>query len=241
MIESFAFLRECTLPSVALRLILSMLFGGMLGIERGRKGRAAGFRTYMFVCMGAALTMLLSQYEYLMLNGAWNDIAGEIGIRTDVSRFGAQVINGIGFLGAGTIIVTGKQEVKGLTTAAGLWASACMGLAIGAGFYECVFLAFLLIFLCIRFLPYLETAIVERARNMNIYVEFTSMDDVGKIIGRIKAQNAQIYEVDITRGKESRAQQPSAVFSIRLNHRRAHEQVLTAIAELETITMIDEV
>ena len=235
------YLRELNLASVLLRLLLAMLFGGVIGLERGRKGRAAGFRTYMLVCLGAALTMLLSQYEYLMLNGAWNDIAGEIGIRTDVSRFGAQVINGIGFLGAGTIIVTGKQEVKGLTTAAGLWASACMGLAIGAGFYECAFLAFLLIFLCIRFLPYLETAIVERARNMNIYVEFTSMDDVGRIIGQIKAQNAQIYEVDITRGKESRAQQPSAVFSIRLNHRRAHEQVLTAIAELETITMIDEV
>ena len=144
-------------------------------------------------------------------------------------------------MGAGTIIVTGRQEVKGLTTAAGLWASACMGLAIGAGFYECVILAFLLIFLCIRFLPYLETDIVERARNMNIYVEFTSLDDVGEIISRIKAQNAQIYEVDITRGKEQYAQRPSAVFSIRLNQRCAHERILTAISELENITTIDEV
>lgn len=241
MIEAFDFLRQCNLPSVALRLVLAMIFGGMLGIERAKKGRAAGFRTYMFVCMGAALTVLLSQYESMMLAGQWNDAAQEVGIRTDVSRFGAQVINGIGFLGAGTIIVTGRQEVKGLTTAAGLWASACMGLAIGAGFYECVILAFLLIFLCIRFLPYLETAIVERARNMNIYVEFTSLDDVGEIISRIKAQNAQIYEVDITRGKEQYAQRPSAVFSIRLNQRCAHERILTAISELENITTIDEV
>ncbi|MDY3905375.1 MAG: MgtC/SapB family protein [Lawsonibacter sp.] len=241
MIEAFDFLRQCNLPSVALRLVLAMIFGGMLGIERAKKGRAAGFRTYMFVCMGAALTVLLSQYESMMLAGQWNDVAQEVGIRTDVSRFGAQVINGIGFLGAGTIIVTGRQEVKGLTTAAGLWASACMGLAIGAGFYECVILAFLLIFLCIRFLPYLETAIVERARNMNIYVEFTSLDDVGEIISRIKAQNAQIYEVDITRGKEQYAQRPSAVFSIRLNQRCAHERILTAISELENITTIDEV
>ena len=241
MIEAFDFLRQCNLPSVALRLVLAMIFGGMLGIERAKKGRAAGFRTYMFVCMGAALTVLLSQYESMMLAGQWNDVAQEVGIRTDVSRFGAQVINGIGFWGAGTIIVTGRQEVKGLTTAAGLWASACMGLAIGAGFYECVILAFLLIFLCIRFLPYLETAIVERARNMNIYVEFTSLDDVGEIISRIKAQNAQIYEVDITRGKEQYAQRPSAVFSIRLNQRCAHERILTAISELENITTIDEV
>ena len=241
MIVFFDYLRQCNLPAVALRLVLSMIFGGMLGIERAKKGRAAGFRTYMFVCMGAALTVLLSQYESMMLSGPWNSVAQEVGIRTDVSRFGAQVINGIGFLGAGTIIVTGKQEVKGLTTAAGLWASACMGLAIGAGFYECVILAFLLIFLCIRLLPSLETAIVERARNMNIYVEFTSLDDVGEIIGKIKAQNAQIYEVDITRGKEQYAQRPSAVFSIRLNQRRAHEQVLTAISELENVTVIDEV
>lgn len=86
----------------------------------------------MLVCLGAALTMLLSQYEYYMVTHEWAQLASEVGIRTDVSRFGAQVINGIGFLGAGTIIVTGRQEVKGLTTAAGLWASACMGLAIRA-------------------------------------------------------------------------------------------------------------
>ena len=233
--------RACDLASVALRLLMAMLFGGMLGIERAKKGRAAGFRTYMFVCMGATLTVLLSQYESLMLAGPWSAAAQTAGARTDVSRFGAQVINGIGFLGAGTIIVTGRQEVKGLTTAAGLWASACMGIAIGAGFYECVILAFFFILLSIRLLPYLETAIVERARNMNIYVEFTALDAVGEIIAKIKAQDAQIYSVDIDRGREKYAQSPSAVFSIRLNQRRGHEQVLTAIAEVETITMIDEV
>ena len=235
------YLREMNLASVLLRLLLAMMFGGLIGLERGRKGRAAGFRTYMLVCLGAALTMLLSQYEYVMLETRWAALAAEMGMRTDVARFGAQVINGIGFLGAGTIIVTGRQEVKGLTTAAGLWASACMGLAIGAGFYECVLLGFLLIFLSIRLLPRVEAILMENARNMNIYVEFTSLDDVGEIIGKIKAQNAQIYEVDITRGKEQYAQRPSAVFSIRLNQRRGHEQVLTAIAEVETITMIDEV
>ena len=99
MIEAFDFLRQCNLPSVALRLVLAMIFGGMLGIERAKKGRVAGFRTYMFVCMGAALTVLLSQYESMMLAGQWNDVAQEVGIRTDVSRFGAQVINGIGFFG----------------------------------------------------------------------------------------------------------------------------------------------
>lgn len=241
MLESLDFLRELNMCSVMLRLTLAMFFGGLIGLERGRKRRPAGFRTYMLVCLGAALTMLLSQYEYHMINTAWSTLAEEIGVRTDVARFGAQVINGIGFLGAGTIIVTGRQEVKGLTTAAGLWASACMGLAIGAGFYECVVLAFLLIFLSIRFLPYLENFIIENARNMNIYVEFKSLDDVGTIIGRIKAQGGQIYEVDIDHGREEKSRNPSAVFSIRLQGNLAHTQVLAAISDLESVRTIDEI
>lgn len=164
-----------------------------------------------------------------------------MGIRTDVSRFGAQVINGIGFLGAGTIIVTGRQEVKGLTTAAGLWASACMGLAIGAGFYECMFLAFALILLCICLLPHIDAIIVSRAHNMNIYVEFTSLDDVGAIIGRIKEQGARIYEVDIIQDRKESALYPCAVFSIRLSQPRTHGRMIMAIYELDRVIAIDEV
>ena len=185
------YFRELNFVSVALRLLLSAVIGFSLGLERGRKRRPAGCRTYMLVCMGATLTLLLSQYEYIMVTTKWASIASEIGLRTDVSRFGAQVINGIGFLGAGTILVTGRQEVKGLTTAAGLWASACMGLAIGAGFYECVVLCTVLIFLCMRFLPAFENYLVEKARFINIYVEFRSLDDLGSIISRIKSQGAR--------------------------------------------------
>ena len=239
--ECLNFLRELNIWSVMLRLVMAMAFGGLIGMERGKKRRAAGFRTYMLVCLGAALTMLLSQYEYGMLTGAWAETAGEVGIRTDVSRFGAQVINGIGFLGAGTIIVTGRQEVKGLTTAAGLWASACMGLAIGAGFYECVLPGLVLILLCVRVLPAAEALMVENARNMNLYIEFTSMDDVGHILGCIKAQNVDIYNVDIERGRKDRSQSPSAVFSLRLHKKRSHSQVVASIAKLECIRMIDEI
>ena len=163
------YFRELNFVSVALRLLLSAVIGFSLGLERGRKRRPAGCRTYMLVCMGATLTLLLSQYEYIMVTTKWASIASEIGLRTDVSRFGAQVINGVGFLGAGTILVTGRREVKGLTTAAGLWASACMGLAIGAGFYECVFLGTVLIFLSMRYLPIVENMMVEHAPFLNIY------------------------------------------------------------------------
>lgn len=241
MIAALVYLREMNLASVLLRLTLAMISGGIIGLERGRKRRPAGFRTYMLVCLGAALTMLLSQYEFSMVSTRWSALAEEIGLRTDVSRFGAQVINGIGFLGAGTIIVTGRQQVKGLTTAAGLWASACMGLAVGAGFYECVFIVLPLIFLCMRIFPIIENMIIENAQYINIYVEFESLDHVGAIIGRIKSQNAQILDVEIERGREKRSRNPSAVFSIRLNQKQPHTQILAAISELNSVYTINEI
>ena len=185
-------LRMFDFSSILLRLCLAMLFGGIIGLEGARKGRPAGFRTYMLVCVGAALTMLLGQYEVEILADV---LAGQA--RTDVARFGAQVINGIGFLGAGTIIVTGKHQVKGLTTAAGLWVSACMGLAIGAGFYECCILAFLLAFFVVRIFPKLEILFVRSSRNINIYVEYDRTEHTGIILNKIRELGAQIYEVEI--------------------------------------------
>ena len=105
----------------------------------------------MIVCIGAALTMILSTYLTAMITNVWH-----INASTDVSRFGAQVINGIGFLGAGTIIITGHQQIKGLTTAAGLWATGSIGLAIGIGFYIAAIMAFLVVFLTITLFIHLE-------------------------------------------------------------------------------------
>ena len=177
--------------------------------------------------------MIVSQYGFA-------GVLGEAGVGLDPSRVAAQIVSGIGFLGAGTILVTGRQEVKGLTTAAGLWASACMGLAIGAGFYECVVLCTVLIFLCMRFLPIIENYLVERARFINIYVEFRSLDDIGAI-SRIKSQGAHICDVDINRGRTERSINPNAVFAIRLQQKQPHTQVLTAIAALDSVYTIDEV
>lgn len=227
---------------ITCRLLCALVFGGMIGLEREQKHKQAGFRTYMLVCLGAALTMLLSQYEAVMINTRWADTAHALGVNTDVSRFGAQVINGIGFLGAGTIIVTGRQEVKGLTTAAGLWASACMGLAIGAGFYECVCLGFVMIFIVIKVLPPIEDAVVERGRNMNLYAEFSHVDDVHDIIACIKEQGIQIYDVEIENGStEGPTMHPHAVFTLRLPKNQPHTQLLSAISELSELYQIEEI
>ena len=235
------YLREMNFVSVMFRLILAMVCGGMIGLERGRKRRPAGFRTYMLVCLGAALTMLLSQYEFAMVMGPWKGIAQELGMKTDVSRFGAQVINGVGFLGAGTIIVTGRQEVKGLTTAAGLWASACMGLAIGAGFYECMIVGFILIFLCMRILPLIENAVMAKARNMNIYVEMDSVENVGAIVSLIKSENITLYDLEIDKEQHEHLTQINAVFSLHLPHKEDHTEVLARLSTLDGIITIEEV
>ena len=237
--ELMNYLREFNFASVFLRLVLAMVFGGMLGIERAKKRRAAGFRTYMFVCMGATLAMMLGQYETELLAAMWANSIEAVGNKVDVVRFGAQVINGIGFLGAGTVIVTGRQEVKGLTTAAGLWASACAGLAIGAGFYECALLALLLMWMSIKIFPYIETVIVERARNMNIYVEFSDMSAVGEIISCIKGTGANIFEVDINKTAHHTLN-PGAVFSIRLEKNISHAEMLARISNVEGVTTINE-
>lgn len=239
MDEILLYLREFNFASVTARLVLAMLFGGMLGLNRAKKRRAAGFRTYMLVCLGATLAMLLGQYETDLLMLHWGDVIDPVGNRVDVVRFGAQVINGIGFLGAGTVVVTGRQEVKGLTTAAGLWGSACAGLAIGAGFYECALVALVLMWITVKFLPEIEDLIISKARNMNIYVEFNDMSAMGEIIGSFKSLGVHIFDVDINRG--SQGLNPGAVFSVYLENWRPHAEILATISQLDCVTMINEV
>lgn len=239
--ELLTYLRDINVASTALRLTCAMLFGGLIGIERERKRRPAGFRTYMIVCLGATLTILLGQYETLMLQTRWAAQLDTIGISTDVSRFGAQVINGVGFLGAGTIIVTGRQEVKGLTTAAGLWASACMGLAIGAGFYECMIVGFILIFLSIKVFPIIENVALTTARYMNIYVEFASLDGIGSFIQCMKGNNIRIFDVDLEKGVDADLKRPNAVFSIYLPRKTPHTEILAALSLESNVCVIEEI
>ena len=110
--------------SVSVRLLLALLMGGIIGMERGRHGRAAGMRTHVLVCIGSCMTALVGMY-----------IPEVLGMQGDVTRIAAQVISGIGFLGAGTIMIRNQSVVTGLTTAAGVWCTATIGIALGYGFY----------------------------------------------------------------------------------------------------------
>lgn len=236
-----SYLRELNMASMMLRVILAMITGGVIGFEREKKSRGAGFRTYMLVALGASLTVMLSQYLDLMLNGAWTEAADSIGIRTDVSRFGAQVINGVGFLGAGTVIVTGRQEVRGLTTAAGLWASACMGLAVGAGFYECTIIGCILIFLCLELLPLVENAMNSISRNLNFHVDMDSMENLGSIVALLKASGHVICDMEIEKETHESINSVSASFSLLLSPKHSHAEVLAEISTVNGITYVEEI
>lgn len=224
-----------SIGTTVIRLSVAIICGGVIGINRGRRHRPAGFRTHMLACLGAALTMLIGQYmaEFLAANG--------YNITTDISRFGAQVINGIGFLGAGTIIVTDRQEIEGLTTAAGLWASACMGLAIGAGFYYGAALGCALIYLSMTMMKYVEKFVVARARNMNVYLELIDIDDIGLVIEKIKANNIRIYDVEIHKANKYTGAYASAVFMMRLPKKMPHGQIMSEIAAIKSIRALEEI
>ena len=158
--EVLELLQELTPWSVLFRTALSLLFGGCIGLERGYHGRAAGLRTHILVCLGACMSAMIGLFA------AW-----ELGFSNDPLRVGAQVVSGIGFLGVGTIIVQNHSQVTGLTTAAALWATACVGLAVGIGFYSGALVAFLAILVTTTLLIRLEKH--SKVTDTNVcYVEF---------------------------------------------------------------------
>ena len=234
-------LRQFSFLSAVIRLLLAMLSGGVVGFGRSKTHRAAGFRTYMLVALGAAVTMIVSQYLNIMLDTFMADALKTMGNRTDVVRLGTQVISGTGFLAAGTILVTGRQEVKGLTTAAGLWASACMGLAVGAGFIECVVVSFVLILLSIRVLPAIESAILNRSRNMLIYLETENIVQLSSVINFIKREDIRVFSLEIEKDKSENLNGISALLDIRLPIQLYHAELIAALSTLDGVISIDEI
>jgi putative Mg2+ transporter-C (MgtC) family protein len=222
------YLRELNTISIIFRLLLATLFGGIIGIERGSKRRAAGFRTYMLVCIGSALVMITGQY------------ITALSPTSDPSRMGAQVISGIGFLGAGTIIMTSHQ-VKGLTTAAGLWASACFGLAIGVGFYEGAVIASVLIFLVLTVLHKLESAMLSSStRIIDVYLEFAEGGKISSLIEFAERNAIRVRNVEFATPPLGAQGQSAALISMLLPKRHPHSEVLAEFMKVEGIQHISE-
>ena len=221
MLAIFEYLSEFNTASVVTRLVLSVIFAGVIGFERLRKRRAAGLRTYMLVSIGATLAMLTDQYISLKMGG------------TSPTRIAAQVVSGVGFLGAGTIMVTGRNQIRGLTTAAGLWACACMGLALGSGFYLGAVTGFVLIFIVIAVLDKLEGRGGKQMVDCTIFV---SGSDVSMLSAVSKLTQDGYFEKI-----EHVGDRVEALLQIRLADEDALRAMLEKIAALPGVRAVEEI
>lgn len=229
MLTIFDSLRDVTLASVMVRMLLAVLCGGIIGLERAYKRRPAGFRTHILICLGAAMTTLTSQYLYLNLH-----------LYTDMARLGAQVVAGIGFIGAGTIVVTRQQRVKGLTTAAGLWASAIIGLSLGAGFYEGGLLATILVFVAESVLSRLEYRMLDHVPEINLYMEYADKATLDAVLRCLREHQVKIQDIEITRASGSASHNACAIFSLRLSKGISVEALLTRVSQMEGVVSVQE-
>lgn len=230
MLQFLDFLRtgEIGWLTVAVRLVLAVFCGGFIGLERERKRRPAGFRTHILICLGAAMTTLTSQY--LALN---------LGANTDTARLGAQVIAGVGFIGAGTIIVTKRRQVKGLTTAAGLWTAAIVGLCCGAGFFEGAVIATLIILIVEFAFVKLEYSIFNTSRAFNIFVEYSEAQNLGVIVDVIKKNGGYIKDIEITKSS-SDGTNACAIFSLKMPKKQPHQMLMTTIMNVDGVANVEE-
>jgi putative Mg2+ transporter-C (MgtC) family protein len=222
-------LQELNFLTVSLRLLLAVLCGGVIGYERGRKGRAAGLRTHMLVCLGAATAMLVNQYLF--------DFYGT----GDPARIGAQVVSGIGFLGVGTIIITGHRQVRGLTTAAGLWASACIGLAAGCGFYEGALVATVLAYLAVKFLARVDKRVLGKLESMTFYVELEPLCRLSTLLLQLREKSCRMVDLELHGHENDPAEGLSAIITVALCPNLSRGEAETVFAAFHGIHFLEAV
>lgn len=214
------YFKELNMLSVMLRILLAVVCGGIIGIERGRAHQPAGMRTYMLVCLGAAIVMATGQYMHDTF---------ETG---DPARLGAQVISGIGFLGAGSIITSGKTKVRGLTTAAGLWASACIGLTIGIGFYSAGLLATLVVYLIMARFKKLEYKFLVDDVYSGVYVEYDDALSLADLAQHLTGAGLEIEEVQ--RGTKGKGFQ-KALITFKNTKNESRDQIIKFLDNIDGV------
>lgn len=218
------FLRDFNLATILIRLLLAMLFGGLIGVERESKRRPAGFRTHILICVGSALTTLTSQYLYL-----------ELHMYTDLARLGAQVVAGMGFIGAGTIIITKRKDVKGLTTAAGLWTTAIIGLCLGAGYYEGGIAGTIAVLTVELVLGKLEHKYIRKYTQLIIYTEFRKKGTIKYISEILENNNMTIVDMEMNKANKI----TKAFITIKVKNSTIIDKALESIALVENVEFVD--
>lgn len=228
MMKLMSIAKGWSVGAMIIRLVSAFLMGTVIGVERGIKRRGAGVKTHVLVCLGSALVMMTGQYIYLNFDRS-----------TDIARIGAQVISGVGFLGVGTIIVTGKNQVRGLTTAAGLWACACLGLAVGIGFVEGAFITLLLVMVTLRFLMKVDIWTHMYARIFDLYLEFPSNQCVTEFRAGLKDMDAKLCSFVLSKNKTG-GEGLSAIACIEAHNSKGRLEILEAIRQMDCVEFFEE-
>lgn len=221
-------IRPVTFAAVVCRILAALLIGGILGMEREMKNRPAGLRTYMLVCVGSCLIMMTNQYIY-QLTGVGDPV-----------RLGAQVVSGIGFLGAGTIVVTRRNHIKGLTTAAGLWAAAGVGLALGIGFYEAAIVAGVAIFTIMTLLQRLDSRMHSNTRMLEIYVELSNELSLGAFIQSVRELDIEITDIQNDGEGMNGNGQRAFLATLRSPKRRNHLVLIEDVRKIKGVIFLEE-
>jgi putative Mg2+ transporter-C (MgtC) family protein len=213
---------------VALRLLLSVVLGGVIGYERENTNRPAGFRTNILVCVGSALVMITSEFIFNKYTGMTN---------IDPTRLGAQVVSGIGFLGAGTIIRDGFN-VRGLTTAASLWAVSCVGIAVGSGFYSGAVIATIFIYLILISLKGAERRFTKKNRYRTFIVESDSASSqVSAVCSVLESYKIELKNVQLYKSKEG---EQRVKLLVKMPGRAVDMQILGDIQALDGVQKVYE-
>lgn len=217
-------LRELTYLAIALRIFSAVILGGLIGLERGMKNRAAGLRTHMLVCVGACLVMVTNQFIYQTTGTG------------DPVRMGAQVISGIGFLGAGTIMVTRRHQVKGLTTAAGLWTAAGVGLALGIGFYEAAIVGSVAVFCVMTLMQKMDNRVHRKTKDFDLFVELTPALSFGNFLKEMRRLEIEVAEVQKEPSTDAESGNRAYLLAMHTKDRRLHIDVLEEIQAIEGVS-----
>lgn len=212
--------------SIGIRIFLALILGGVLGFERTKKGRPAGLRTYMLVSLSACLVMLSGLYLYELLGPGF-----------DPSRMAAQVISGIGFLGAGTIMLKRSRYITGLTTAAGIFATACIGIACGLGFYFGALMALLACIIIMFFADRLQRMYISGRKRMNIYFVLEDMKHLRLFSSYLSENNIEIHDFETfpMEGTTGLSVACTVIFPVK----RDHAEALEEFRQLEGILLIE--
>lgn len=225
--DAVAYVEEFNTFSVVIRLVLSCIFGGIIGLEREQKRHSAGFRTFTLVCLGSALSTIANIHLCYTTGSA------------DTSRIAAGVVSGIGFLGVGTILVTQKNQVRGLTTAACLWVTGCLGIALGSGMIFVSVFAFALIYLTVSVLQHFSVYVAAHNRIITLYVEIEKEEDLDRFLAYIREKEYSILTIEKRKEQLGRGHF-SVVIEMDLMKKRVHTDVVHELGKVQGVFYIEE-